>query len=99
MAAGAAVARVILLRRGWRETRAFVLLLIAAWFVCSGLAELAVSGGETIRLVWGAPAASVLAALKARADAALLVATLVLFACLLAYPLARKRALTGKRRE
>ena len=88
----------IVLRRGWREARTFVLLLIAAWFVCSGLAELAVSGGETIRLVWGAPSATALAALKARADAALLAATLVLLVCLLAYPLAR-RALAAKRQE
>jgi hypothetical protein len=99
VAAGAAVARVILLRRGWREPRAFVLLLIAAWFVCSGLAELAVSGGETIRLLWGAPSAAALAALKARADAALLAATLALLVCLLAYPLVRRRVPAGRHRE
>jgi hypothetical protein len=90
---------VIVLRRGWREARMFVLLLIAAWFVCSGLAELAVSGGETIRLVWGAPSATALAALKARADAALLAATLVLLVCLLAYPLVRRRTAAVRRRE
>lgn len=99
MVAGAAVARVIVLRRGWREARPFVLLLIAAWFVCSGLAELAVSGGETIRLVWGAPSAAALAALKARADAALLAATIALLVCLLAYPLIRRRIPAGRRRQ
>ena len=99
MVAGAAVARVIVLRRGWRKARAFVLLLIAAWFVCSGVAELAVSGGETIRLVWGAPSTAALAALKARADAALLAATLVLLVCLLAYPLIRRRIPAGRHRE
>ncbi|HST90277.1 MAG TPA: hypothetical protein VLJ14_18020 [Ktedonobacterales bacterium] len=99
MVAGAAVARVIVPRRGWREARLFVLLLIAAWFVCSGLAELAVSGGETIRLVWGTPSAAALAALKARADAALLVATIALLVCLLAYPLMRNRISAGRHRE
>jgi len=92
VAAGAAVVRVIVIRRGWREARAFVLLLIAAWFVCSGLAELVVSGGETARRVWGTPSVSALAAVKARADAALLTATIVLLVCLLAYPIVRGRA-------
>jgi hypothetical protein len=86
------------LRRGrWRAARSYFLLLIAAWFVCSGVAELIVSGMETWRLLWGAPSAASFALWRGRADAALGVATVLLLLCLIAYPLLRRLPVTSHR--
>lgn len=80
-----------LLRRGrWRPVRGYVLLLIAAWFVCSGAAELVVSGMETAHRLWGAPSLATFALWRGRADLALLVASGLLVLCLIAYPLLRR---------
>lgn len=67
-----------------------MLLLIALWFVCSGLAELLVSGMEASRLLWGTPDASTFALWRGRADAALLWATILLALALVAYPLLQR---------
>ena len=80
-----------LLHRGrWRPVRGYVLLLIAAWFVCSGAAELVVSGLETARHVWSGPSAASFALWHGRADLALLVASALLGLGLIAYPLLRR---------
>lgn len=80
-----------LLRRGrWRPVRGYVLLLIAAWFVCSGAAELLVSGMEAAHRLWGAPSLASFALWRGRADLALLVASALLALCLIAYPLLRR---------
>ena len=67
-----------------------MLLLIALWFVCSGLAELLVSGMEASRRLWGTPGAATFALWRARADAALLWATIILALALVAYPLVQR---------
>lgn len=72
----------------------FVLLLIALWFVCSGLAELLVSGMEASRRLWGAPGTATFALWRGRADAALLSATILLALALLAFPILQ-RLLSG----
>ena len=74
----------------WRRAGLFVLLLIALWFVCSGLAELLVSGMEAARRLWGAPSAATFALWRGRVDAALLSATVVLLLALLVYPLLQR---------
>lgn len=67
-----------------------MLLLIALWFVCSGLAELLVSGMEAARRLWGTPDAATFALWRGRADAALLWATILLVLALLTYPLLQR---------
>ncbi len=73
----------------------FVLLLIALWFVCSGLAELLVSGMEAAHRLWGTPHAATFALWRGRADTALLWATILLVLALLLYPLLQ-RLLRGR---
>lgn len=73
----------------------FVLLLIALWFVCSGLAELLVSGMEASHRLWGTLSVATFALWRGRADAALLWATILLVLALLVYPLLQ-RLLRGR---
>ena len=80
----------------WRPARGYLLLLIAAWFVCSGIAELLVSGMETARRLWGAPTAASFALWRGRADLALAVASALLLLCLIAYPLLRRLPASGE---
>lgn len=87
---GSAVARHLLARDRWRPMRGFVLLLIAAWFVCSGIAELIVSGMEIWRRLWGAPSAASFALWRGRVDLALVVASALLLVALIASPLLRR---------
>jgi hypothetical protein len=95
--AGVFVARRIFFRRLWRKPGPFVLLLIALWFVCSGIAELFVSGMEAVRRLHSGPDAATFNLWRGRADTLLLAATILLFAALLAFPLARRA--TGWRRK
>lgn len=67
-----------------------MLLLIALWFVCSGLAELLVSGMEASRLLRETPDAATFALWRGRADAALLWATILLALALVVYPLLQR---------
>lgn len=85
-----------LLRRDrWRPLRGYFLLMIAAWFVCSGIAELIVSGMETTHRLWGAPAAASFAVWRGRVDVALAIASALLLVCLFAYPLMRRLPASG----
>ena len=70
--------------------RGYFLLLIAAWFVCSGLAELIVSGMETWRQLWGTPSAVSFALWRGRVDLALVAASALLLLGLIIYPLLRR---------
>lgn len=90
VAGGAAVVWWLLARRRAGGPRTFVLLLIAAWFVCSGIAELFVSGMETAHLVSGQPASNAIATWRGRADAALLLVTLALMMALPVYVVVRR---------
>ena len=87
---GGVAAQRILARGLWRRAGMFVLLLIALWFVCSGLTEVVVSGMEASRRLWGTPGAATFALWRGRADAALLSATILLALALLAFPLLQR---------
>jgi len=56
----------------------FALLLIALWFVASGMTELFVSGMETAHDLRGVPSAASFTLWRGRADAALTVASVIL---------------------
>ncbi len=53
----------------------FVLMLVGAWFVCSGVIELFVSGMETVQRLSGVPDQATFTLWRGRADGALAVAT------------------------
>jgi hypothetical protein len=88
-AAGIGVTRWTLVALRWRRANYFVLLLIALWFACSGLAELFVSGMEALHQSAGWPTAAAFALWRGRADTALFTATLILSLSLLVYLAAR----------
>lgn len=79
----------------WRPARGYVLLLVATWFVFSGIAELIVSDMETWRRLWGAPSAASFALWRGRVDLALAVASALLVLSLIAYPVLRRATATG----
>ncbi|HEV2457744.1 MAG TPA: hypothetical protein VGS80_05215 [Ktedonobacterales bacterium] len=81
---GVVVAGRMLGHGGWRRQRAILLGAVGLWLVCSGIAELFVSGMEVARLLAGHPGAAEMALWRGRADVALLLATVVLGALLLA---------------
>ena len=81
---GGAVAIRLIARSAWRRLNHFVLLLIALWFVASGVTELFVSGMEALRNLRGAPDAAVFALWRGRADMALLAVSGMLVVALLA---------------
>jgi hypothetical protein len=85
------------LRAGrWRRTGTFLLLVLGAWALCSGLAELVVSGMVATARMAGAPEVVRISAVRQAADTALVVATLALLALLLGYSIWR-RSTTGGR--
>lgn len=81
---GGVVALRLIVRSEWRHLNRFVLLLIALWFVASGVTELFVSGMEALRDLRGAPDAAVFALWRGRADTALLAVSGVVIVALLA---------------
>ena len=87
---GAFVARGIIATQRWRSPGAYLLLLVCLWFVCSGVAELIVSGLEAARRLTGAPNTATVARWRGAVDGALIGATLVLGVAMLAYPLLRR---------
>jgi hypothetical protein len=84
-------------RRGrWRRSGVFVVMLVGAWFFCSGLVELFVSGMEALQRLSGGPDAATFALWRARADVVLLVWTILLAVAGLAYLVASKRGMLGR---
>ncbi len=77
---GAALVLSAASRQRWRRPGIFVASLAGAWFVCSGIAELIVSGMETLRAYTGAPSTAIFTLWRGRADMALTIATVVLVA-------------------
>lgn len=75
---GSGVAFRLLARSDWRRTNLFTLLLIALWFVASGLTELFVSGMETAHDLRGVPSAAGFTLWRGRADTALVAVSLAL---------------------
>jgi hypothetical protein len=90
VAGGGAVVWWLLAHRRAGEPRTFVLLLLASWFMCSGIAELFVSGMEFARQVSGQPSVHAFETWRGRANAALLLVTLVLAAALPVYLMVRR---------
>lgn len=74
----------------WRRPSLFVSGILGAWAICSGIAELIVSGLTAFSLASGSTAPSALSAVRHAADMALLVASGVLVLPLLLYPLWRR---------
>lgn len=77
---GGAVAYRLLTRSDWRQLNRFILLLIALWFVASGVTELFVSGMETSHVLHGVPSAADFAIWRGRADSALVAISAILAA-------------------
>lgn len=76
------------LRAGrWRRLGLYAAAILGAWFVCSGVAELIVSGLALASAWWGVPTLAALARVRSAADGALLVASVALALALLLYPL------------
>jgi hypothetical protein len=64
----------------WRRVGVFLLMLAGAWFVCSGMIELFVSGMESLQHISGMPNEATFHLWRGRADTALAVATGVIVA-------------------
>ena len=62
-------------RNRWRRAGVFLLMLVGAWFVCSGIIELFVSGMESLQRIVGVPDGATFTLWRGRADTALAVAT------------------------
>src|SRR5215813_3597187 len=84
---GTAVVQHIVRTRRWPSRGAYLLLLISLWFVCSGVAELSVSGMEAMRRLLDMPNTVTLARWRGLVDGALIIATGLLALALLNYPL------------
>ncbi len=81
-------------RRGrWRQPGMFVAMLVGAWFFCSGVVELFVSGMEALQRLTGTPSVATFALWRSRADLALLVWTIGLAILGVAYLVANRRQL------
>jgi uncharacterized membrane protein HdeD (DUF308 family) len=62
----------------WRRASVFLLALVGAWFICSGVIELFVSGMETLQRLSGVPDHAAFSLWRGRADTALAIATGIL---------------------
>ena len=62
-------------RNRWRRAGVFLVMLVGAWFVCSGVIELFVSGMESLQRLSGVPDHAAFSLWRGRADTALAVAT------------------------
>ncbi|MGE5333991.1 MAG: hypothetical protein ACM3N4_04760 [Nitrososphaerota archaeon] len=62
-------------RNRWRHGSVFVMMLAGAWFVCSGIIELFVSGMESLQRLSGVPDLATFSLWRGRADTTLAVAT------------------------
>ena len=77
---GGAVAYRLFTHSEWRRLKLFALLLIALWFIASGVTELFVSGMETSHDVRGIPSAAGFALWRGRADTVLIAVSIILVA-------------------
>lgn len=77
--------------RRWRRPGVFLVTLVGAWYFCSGLIELFVSGMETLQRLIGTPTAATFTLWRSRADNVLLVWTIGLVILGLVYLVANWR--------
>ena len=77
----------------WRRLGTFLTMLVGAWFIASGVAELLVSGMELAQRLGHGPNAFTFTIWRGRADTVLLVVTLVLVGVGLAYTIAHRAGL------
>ena len=83
-------------RKGrWRKLRLFGLAVLGVWIACSGITELIVSGAALLAQQSRALSAAQAAQMRAAADQAFLVASIILPLVLAAFPLLAR--LAGKR--
>ncbi len=87
---GAALLVRALRAHNWQRPAIFVSGILGAWAICSGIAELLVSGLAAFSLTSGSTAPSALAGVRHLADTALLVASALLALPLLVYPFWRR---------
>ncbi len=81
----------------WRTVAQYVLMLVAVWFIASGVCELLVSGMEMARHVSGHPSATAFAAWRSQIDLALVIVTCGLVVLVALFPLARRLPAAPKR--
>jgi hypothetical protein len=62
-------------RNRWRHAGVFLLMLVGAWCICSGVIELFVSGMESLQRLSGVQDRVAFSVWRGRADTALVVAT------------------------
>ncbi len=75
-------------RKGrWRKLRFFGLAVLGAWIACSGITELIVSGAELLAQQSSALSVAQAAQMRAAADQAFLIASIILLLVLAAFPL------------
>ena len=75
-------------RKGrWRQLRLFALAVLGAWIACSGITELIVSGAELLAQQSDALSVAQAAQMRAAADQAFLVASIILLLVFAAFPL------------
>ncbi len=62
-------------RRQWRRAGVLLVMLVGAWFICSGIIELFVSGMESLQRLSGVPDSATFTLWRGRADGTLALAT------------------------
>jgi hypothetical protein len=87
---GGIVARSSFRQGIWGHTRAFLLVLVSLWFICSGFLELLVSGLEFARRLGSSLSVETLNLWRARADSLLVYVSILLLSCLLTYSIIRR---------
>jgi hypothetical protein len=65
-------------RRQWRRVGVLLLMLVGAWFICSGIIELFVSGMESLQRLSGVPDSVTFSLWRGRADGTLALATVAI---------------------
>jgi hypothetical protein len=87
---GGIVARSSFHRGIWKHARAFLLVVVSLWFICSGFLELLISGLEFARRLGSGLSVDTFDLWRARADNLLVWISILLLSCLLAYSIIRR---------
>jgi uncharacterized membrane protein HdeD (DUF308 family) len=84
---GAGMAVYTARKRRWQELRWFGLAVLGAWIACSGITELIVSGSELLARQSTTLSSAQAAQIRAVADQAFLIASIILLLLFAAFPL------------